>query len=82
MILIELEIVNLNKKKDFRVNENTMTFQVISDLVDVICRSEQCELTGNQDDFVLWNVSSGKYLRNDFTLKENGVKGGEQLMLI
>lgn len=82
MILVELEIVNLNKKSDFRVNENCVTFQVISELVDVICRSEQCALMGNQDYFMLWNVSSGKYLRNDLTLKENGIKGGEHLMLV
>lgn len=82
MILVELEIVNINKRRDFRVNENSVTFQVIRELVDVICRSEQCVLSGNQNDYMLWNVSSGKYLRNDFTLKENGIKGGEYLMLI
>ena len=82
MILIELEIVSLNKKRDIRMDENIPAAQFIEELADIVYRSEQCELSGDVKEFILWNSSTGTFLRNDLTLKENGIRGGEKLLLV
>lgn len=82
MILIELEIVCMNKKRDVRTDENILTDQLIRELADTVCRIEQCELAGDEKELMLWNSSTETFLRNEYTLKENGVKGGETLLLI
>lgn len=81
MIITEIYVPALDKSYDFKINEDILTAFVIEEIVSVICQREQCSLSGNKGDIMLFKKENSQVLSMGLSLYENGIKTGDKLLL-
>ena len=82
MILVNVYCAELRKAYDFKVDENAAIRKIIPELAEMISRSEQMEIKGKYDDFLLCLKRRSEILDRERTLSECRVGSGDQLMLV
>ena len=81
MIVVEVEIPMMGKQYDFQIDENTPLFEVKKEMVEMICRKEQCPLQGELKKLLV--LQQGGYeLRQENSAQENGLCTGSHLVLV
>lgn len=81
MIIINVEVPALEHNYDVQIDENQPVFTVISEIADLVCRMNQCELSGDKKDLLLWKADNGQILDRHRSAWENGVRTGSVLIL-
>lgn len=81
MIIVEIEVPIMGKRYDFQIDENVPLHEVKKEIVEMICRKEQCPLRGDINRLLIWQ-HGGQELRQEYSARENGLRTGSQMILI
>lgn len=81
MILVDLQVVSLDRNYQFSLDESKTVFELITEIKDILCQKEQCEMMGDDDDLMLCSVSQNRILEKGKTLSQQGVRSAERLLL-
>lgn len=81
MIIVEIEVPIMGKRYDFQIDENVPLYEVKEEIVEMICRKEQCLLQGNLKRMQIW-TQEGKELLQDRSAHENGLRTGSRIMAV
>lgn len=81
MIIVEIEVPIMGKKYDFQIDENVPLYEVKEEITEMICRKEQCPLQGDLRRMLIW-TQAGKELSQEYSAQENGLRTGNQIMLV
>lgn len=82
MIIVDIDVPAIGKKYDFQIDENVALCEVKEEIVEMICRKEQCMLIGDENQLVLWNAQNGQMLRENRTAWEIGLVTGSKILLV
>ena len=80
MILVEVQVPVLNRHYDFELDEESL----VADLTELVAEliREKEELTGKTEKHCFYVWEQERILREDETLKQQGVRNGNILYLI
>ena len=81
-MVVEIEIPVLMKNYDFEIDEKVPLGTVVAEVVDVLCRKEQCKVAGNPASVTIWLKNTGERLRLNRTAAEYGIGNGSALLII
>ena len=81
MIIAEIFVPALDKVYDFKLNEDVIVSVLIDEISSVICQKEQCEITGDKNNLMLFKVDDNQILSMGLSLYQNGIKTGDRMML-
>lgn len=81
MILVDLQVVSLDRHYQFSLDETKSVFELITEIKDILCQKEQCEMLGDDEDLMLCSVTQNAILTKNKTLSEQGVRSAERLLL-
>ena len=81
MILVDLQVVSLDRHYQFSLDESKSVLELITEIKDILCQQEQCEMLGEDDDLMLCSVTQNSILKKNMTLSEQGVRSAERLLL-
>ena len=80
MILVEIYVPAVNRKQDFKLDENAYIADIISEVGMMIFSGEN---TANViENLILCDHTQHRELALDQTLGENNIRSGERLLLI
>lgn len=80
MILVEIFVPAVNRKQDFKLDENAYIADIISEVGTMIFGGED---TANViENLILCDDTQHRVLALDQTLGENNIRSGERLLLI
>lgn len=82
MIIVDVDVPVTGKKYDFQIDENVPLSDVKEEIVEMICRKEQCMLVGDEGRLLLWNAQNGQMLLEDKTAWEIGLVTGSKILLV
>lgn len=82
MIIAEVFIPSLDKSYDFKLNGDVIVSVLIEEISSVICQKEQCEITGDKNNLMLFKEEGKQILSMGLSLYENGIKTGDKLILV
>lgn len=80
MILVDIQIPMLDKVFDFELDEESETGTLIGDIVELIAQQEQLSCR-NIENMCLYALGQEGILEKGKTLKQQGVKAGDRLIL-
>lgn len=80
MIMIDVEVPLLGQVYDFELNEEKETGKLIQEMVGLIAQKEQ-KVVVMEDDLLLYSYRSERILQKELTLKEQGIRNGDRLVL-
>lgn len=81
MILVDLQVVSLDRHYQFSLDETKSVLELITEIKDILCQKEKCEMLGEDDDLMLCSVTQSSILKKNRTLSDQGVRSAERLML-
>lgn len=81
MILVEISVPALVRRYDFELEETVKVSVLIREMIEVICQREHIPFTEGEQGFSLYQQDMACRLNTDGTLEENGVCGGQRLIL-
>lgn len=81
MIIVNIQIPVMGKSYDFQMDENVPLCDACEEIVDMICRRNQCELRGDEKECMLWDAERGAVLPMDKTPLVSGLQTGSRLIL-
>ena len=81
MIIVNVDVPMLGETMDFQIDENTPVYEAQEEMIDIICRKNSCELIGDEQRMLLWDVERRVLLRRDKTVAENRLMTGSHLVL-
>ena len=82
MIYVDISVPSFDKVYDFNLDEYAKIDVIIKEIIEMVCKREQCELTGNMSEMMLVVVDSQCILKRNKALKECGVHTGSKLILV
>lgn len=81
MIVVDIQVPNLNRTYDFELDEEMKTGELLKKVIQTITEKECLEDCG-ESEMLLYDLSREMVLSESHSLKQQGVKSGEQLYLI
>lgn len=81
MIIINVTVPMMGREYDFQVDENVSVSEICREIVEMICRNEQCSMAGDADGVLMWEKRTMRMLRQDQTAGENGLMTGSRVLL-
>lgn len=81
MILVEISVPALVRRYDFELEETAKVSVLIREMIEVIGQKEHIPFTEMEQGFSLYQQETASRLNLDGTLEENGVHGGQRLIL-
>lgn len=81
MIIVEIEVPIMGKRYDFQIDENVSLYEVKKEIVEMICRKEQCPIKGNLSRLMVWH-QDGHELKQEYSARENGLRTGSQIIIV
>lgn len=82
MVFVEVEMPVFEQVYDFKVEQREKVEKVLFDMITKICQKENCNMEGDWERVLLWNVEQKKILPRDWTIEECGIQNGTRLLLI
>lgn len=82
MLLVDIVVPIFSRKYHFTLDETVNVELLITEIVTVIEQKEQCKLMGRREKMVLCRNKTKEVLIKNRNLQFQGVKNGEDLMLI
>lgn len=81
MIIVEIEVPIMGKRYDFQIDETVSLNEVKKEIVEMICRKEQCPLCGDLRRLLVW-TQDGHEIKQEYSAQENGLRTGSQMILV
>lgn len=81
MIIVNVEVLMLNKNMDFQLDEDVAAYELRDAIVENIDRSMTARINRESGTFLLWHAHNGRMLNLNATGTENGLKTGSMLIL-
>lgn len=81
MILVEIAVPALVRRYDFELEETAQVSILIREMIEVIGQKEHIPFTETAQGFSLYQPEAAARLNPAGTLEENGVRGGQRLIL-
>lgn len=81
MMILEVEIPIIGKRYDFQIDGNVPLCEVKEEIVEMICRKEQCPLKGDLNRLLIWRPD-GRRLGQELSARECGLRTGDQILLV
>lgn len=81
MIIVEIYVPYLDKKYEFKLNEDVAVSDVIDDICSVISEKEQISVAKGKDKMMLFNTDRGSVLSCEKSLYESNISNGDKLIL-
>lgn len=81
MIIVNVDIPIMGQDYDFQIDEDTPIYEVQEELIDMICRRQQCRVKGLEHRVLLWDKKRGLLLRRNESARENGLESGSELLM-
>lgn len=82
MVFVEVAVPVFDQIYDFKVEKREKVRKVLFDMITKICQKENCNMEGDWEKVLLWNVEQKKILPRDWTIRECGIENGTRLLLI
>lgn len=82
MIMVEVQIPALGRRYDFELEETVQVKILLDEMIEVICQKEQLDHVPDKEGLGLYRQEGGVRLNGDGTLQQNGVCGGQRLILV
>ena len=75
MILVDLQVVSLDRHYQFSLDETKSVLELITEIKDILCQKEKCEMLGEDDDLMLCSVTQSSILKKkQDTFRSRGTK--------
>lgn len=81
MIIIDLQVAPLDKHYQFSLDETRCVWELITEIKDILCQKEQCEMLGDDKDLMLCSIDQKKILQKEKSLSKQNIRSAERLML-
>lgn len=81
MILVDIHVPSLDRTYDFELDEEMTTKKAAEKIVRIVAQKENAAYEEEEKMF-LFSMGRGRLLNDSFTLKEQGIKNGERLVLL
>ena len=82
MILVDIEFLAINKKYDFKLDENTYIVELIDQIGNMIITATEKNYEEKVKDMLLCECEKHRILELNQTLKQCGIKSGSHLVMI
>ena len=82
MILVDIEFPAINKKYDFKLDENTFIVELIDQIGNMIVPVTEKDYEEKSKDMLLCEGEQCRILELNLTLKQCGIRNGSHLVLI
>lgn len=82
MIYVDISVPGFDRVYDFNLDECAGIGVIMDEIIEMICKKEQCVLTGNMKEMLLVSIEGQCILKRSKTLKECGVHTGSKLILV
>lgn len=82
MILVDIEFPAINKKYDFKLDENTYIVELIDQIGNMIIPTTEKDYEEKVKDMLLYECDKHRILELNQTLKQCGIKSGSHLVMI
>lgn len=73
---------SLDKSYDFKLDEDIVLSVITDEIASIICQKEQCGISGNKRELMLFKPANSHILSMGLSLYENGIKTGDRLVLV
>lgn len=81
MILLDVQIMAVNKTFDFELEEEMTAGELVKKIIRIVAEQEKLSLDVNEKRY-LYAFNKEQILDEQLSLKAQGVMGGEKLILI
>ena len=81
MIMVDIRVPNLNRTYDFELDEEMKTGELLKKIIQTISEKESLK-DCREDEMLLYDLNRETVLSENRSLRQQGVKSGEQLYLI
>lgn len=81
MILLDVQLPLINKIYDFELDEDMMVSELLQKITGIIAEKEEMEYDP-EDKMYLYAMGNERVLNESYSLKQQGIRGGERLVLI
>lgn len=81
MIMVDVQVPVLNKVYDFELDEEMPAGELVRKVTEIISEKEKMGYDP-EDKMYLYAMRNEKILNESHSLKQQGVRGGERLVLI
>ena len=81
MIVVDIQVPNLNRTYDFELDEEMKTGELLKKIIQTISEKESLN-DCREDEMLLYDLNRETVLSENRSLRQQGVKSGEQLYLI
>lgn len=81
MILIDVQIPVLDRIYDFELDEDSMAGVLMEEIIALISKKEHLTVNGGKEMY-LYSLGQENVLKNDRTLRQQGICDGDRLILI
>ena len=82
MIIVTVEIPIMDTCYDFQIDEDIPVRFVRDEIMDLVCRRNQCGSEGNKESAMIWDKRRRTIVGLDRTAYENGLETGSELVLV
>lgn len=82
MILVEVDVPALGRHYDIELDEASSVEVLIREMVTVICQKERCICYEGEAPLELYSQPGGYRLDPKASLRQNGVKDGQCVLLV
>lgn len=82
MVFVEVAVPVFDQVYDFKVEQREKVRKVLYNMITKICQKENCNMEGDWEKVLLWNVDQKRILPRDWTIGECGIENGTRLLLI
>ncbi|MBE6707687.1 MAG: hypothetical protein E7578_00410 [Ruminococcaceae bacterium] len=79
MITVMIHSVMFDADYEFCLDSNTAVGELADEIGEVICQKEQCRLSGDPEQFMLYSLERKCVIDPGATLRDYGVKTGDTL---
>lgn len=80
MILVDVQVPAMDKVFDFELDEEVKIKQLLDEIPELIAKKEKTQMC-NDEKMYLFALERELLLREELTLKEQGIGSGERLVL-
>lgn len=82
MVMVDVSVLSIGRKYNFKLEEQESISVIISEICEVVCNKENCEMGNPENIFTLSLLEDGVLMSPELTLSEYGVRNGCTLLLV
>lgn len=81
MIIVDIQVPSINKVYDFELDEEMMAGALVKEVAEIVAEKEKM-IYRQEDQMYLFAMEHEKVLNENCSLRQQGIRNGERLILI